>query len=112
MPALAAAMASWLARPSSAAAELTRTTLPPAIIWRPAARTVANAVVSDAAMTSSYWSFDVWWAARSSSEPAQLTAPSKGPNCWKTASTAAKSVASTTASGWIRAWSRAVTTTV
>ena len=40
-PALAAAIASWFARPSRAAAEDTSTTEPPAVIARAAARTAA-----------------------------------------------------------------------
>jgi hypothetical protein len=88
-PALAAAIASWLARPRRAAADDTRTTLPPpgcAASTRPAARTVANAVVRLSAIVRANSSAVVRCAGLSSSEPTQFTSPAIGP--WRAATSA------------------------
>ena len=87
-------MASWWDRPAIAAADETSTTDPPFRKWRPAARTVAKAVVSDAATTPSYCSRDVRCAGLSSIDPAKHATPSRGPACSTARSTASKSVAS------------------
>ncbi len=123
-PALAAAMASWLAIPSRAAAEEVRTIDPPVFLMaRDAARTVANAEPRFVRKTSVHSSGVVRCAGLSRSDPTQFAIPSRRP--WRVStsltheSTSDGSVASTlevatprsSARASSRSWRRPTATT-